>query len=297
MSESDFLVPAIAGCFGAAVGSFLNVVIYRLPRESLSIMKPVRSFCPACKHTLTWYENIPVFSYLILGGKCSSCKEPISARYPLVEGLTIILFMALTFREMDRFLSGRPDGFQWLCITIVHLFMIMAAVAVTFIDIDFRIIPNEINYLGIAAAPILSAILPLLHEDDSLFVSLSESLPSWSASLIASLAGLAAGALVLLFVGRMGKWMFKKEAMGMGDVKYVAFMGGFLGWGGCLIVFLLACLSGAVIGIVYKIISNRHDIPFGPFLSFGMIMILFFRQDVFDFLFVTWPEWVHSFLG
>ena len=296
MKEMGFYLPLVAGCFGALIGSFLNVVIYRLPRESLSIGKPLRSFCPQCGKPLRWYENIPILSYMIQGRRCRGCRSIIPIRYPMVESLTVLLFVAVTLREMDGFLAAGPDRLELFGIYLVHLALVMTAVVVTFIDIDFRISPNEINFTGIAAAPILSALMPKLHRDDSIYGLLEGSLPAWSASLLASLAGAAAGAAALLLVAAAGKRIFKKDAMGLGDVKYMALMGGFLGWAGCLLVFLLACLLGAAIGIGYKILTGRHEIPFGPFLSLGMVVLILFRAEVIEFVTRTWPNWVNSVL-
>jgi leader peptidase (prepilin peptidase)/N-methyltransferase len=217
-------------------------------------------------------------------------------RYPIVESLTVLLFVAVTFRDMAGFLEEGPDRLQLFCLYLVRLVLVMVAVVVTFIDIDFRIIPNEINYTGIAAAPVISALFPLLHRDDFVYGLLIESLPAWPSSLIASLAGAAVGAGSLLLVAVAGKWFFKKDAMGLGDVKFMALMGGFLGGVGCLLVFLMACLLGAVIGIGYKVLTGRHEIPFGPFLSLGMVILILFRNEVVIFIVETWPTWINSLL-
>jgi leader peptidase (prepilin peptidase)/N-methyltransferase len=297
MKELGPYLPLVAGCFGALLGSFLNVVIYRLPRESLTVGRPLRSFCPQCGRSLSWYENIPIVSYLIQGGRCRGCRTGIPLRYPVVESLTVLLFVAVTFKDMDGFLMEGPDRLQLFCIYIVRLVLVMVAIVVTFIDIDFRIIPNEINYAGAAAAPILSALLPLLHGNDYVYGLLIGSLPPWTASLIASLAGAATGAGSLLLVAAAGRWIFKKDAMGLGDVKFMALMGGFLGGAGCLLVFLMACLLGAFIGIGYKLLTGKHEIPFGPFLSMGMVILILFRAEVIEFILDTWPRWINGMLS
>jgi leader peptidase (prepilin peptidase) / N-methyltransferase len=297
MKELAPFVLLAAGLFGAVLGSFLNVVIYRLPRENLSILRPRRSFCPGCGHVLRWFENIPVFSFLLQGARCRSCRAAIPLRYPLVESLTLLFFVALTFNEIDGFVAGGPESGQRFCVFLVHLALLSAVVVVTFIDLDFEIIPDSINYGGMAAAVILSPLLPLIHEDDSLFVLLEPSLPAWSASLLAALAGGAVGAGTLYLVGVLGKLLFRKDAMGLGDVKFMAFAGGFFGWGGSLTIFLIACVAGSVVGIGYRVLTGKERIPFGPFLSFGMVVLLFFRSDVDTFIFRTWPEWIRSFSG
>jgi len=296
MTNVDFFLPAIAGCFGAVIGSFLNVVIYRLPRESMTISKPTRSFCPSCGHSITWYENVPIISYLVLGGRCRACRQVISWRYPVVEGLCLLLFMALTFHEFDGLVTGGPQQIQLIAVYLCHLVLVMVALVVTFIDLEFQIIPNEINYGGVVIALILSPILPLLHSHESLFSSLQGTMPAWSASLVTALVGAVVGASALLLVGIVGKWIFKKDAMGLGDVKFMAFMGAVFGWGGALTIFLLGCLVGAVVGLGYKLATRNQEIPFGPFLSVGMLVFMFFREEVYHFMFQTWPGWINSAL-
>lgn len=297
MSDMGFILPVVAALFGAAMGSFLNVVIYRLPRESLSIARPLRSFCPECGHTLAWFENIPILSYLFLGGRCRECRKSIPLRYPLVEFLTLGLFFIVTVREMDGFLEEGPDRLQLIGIYVVHLALVMSAIVVTFIDIDLRIIPNEINYGGVTAGIVLAPLLPRLHETDAIFEWLAGQVAPEFASLGTSLAGAIAGATLMLLVAIVGKKVFRKDAMGMGDVKFMAFMGAFFGWGGCLVIFLLACLSGAFIGIGYKISTGKQEIPFGPFLSLGFVTYLLFREEVMTFITRTWPQWVNGIMS
>ncbi len=296
MGDPGLLILVLAVVFGAMVGSFLNVVIYRLPLESVSIYRPLRSFCPKCQKILPWYENVPIISYLLLGGKCSGCRQPIPCRYPLVEALTAALFLLTAYLEKDGLLSSEPGQIERIGVFFVHLYFIMVAISVTFIDFDHRIIPDEIDLTGAAAAPILCAVFPSLLAHDSLFLHFGEKMPQWLAGGLASLVGIAVGGGTLIVVRHVGRLMFKKEAMGMGDVKYLAFMGGFFGWGGCLMIFLASCLVGAVIGVVYQVITRRHDIPFGPFLSLGMLVILFLRVQVHDFIFKQWPEFIQSLL-
>lgn len=296
MDDPGLLILVAVFLFGAAAGSFLNVVIYRLPLESCSIAQPARSFCPKCKKTLPWYENVPIVSFLLLRGKCSGCGLGIPIRYPLVEALTAALFLLTAILAMDGLLSADPGRTERIGVFLVHLYFIMVAVSVTFIDLDHRIIPDEIDLTGAAAAPILCAFFPLLLAHDSLYLNLAEKMPHWTAGGLSSLAGIAVGGGTLIVVRHLGRWVFKKEAMGMGDVKYLAFMGGFFGWGGSLMIFLTACLVGAVIGLVYQWTTKRHDIPFGPFLSLGMLIILFLREQVHDFIFKQWPEFIQSLM-
>jgi len=146
---------------GMIVGSFLNVVIYRLPRENLSIHNPKRSHCVHCGYRLRWYDNIPIFSFLFLKGRCRACRKPISIRYPLVEGLTgsfFLLFAWLHFVRNDF----NPSFEAWL-VLVIHFAFISALIALTFIDFDFRILPDRITKPGIVLAPILSLFVPKLQ--------------------------------------------------------------------------------------------------------------------------------------
>ncbi|MFH2001911.1 MAG: prepilin peptidase [Planctomycetota bacterium] len=280
----------IAGVFGAMVGSFLNVFIYRLPRETLSVNKPRRSFCPLCGNAIPWYDNIPVISYFfILSGKCRFCGSIISFRYPFVEILTLFLFAGLTLQEFDGAYGIGDIGLSGFAIWLVHLFLISAALVVTFIDLEFQIIPDEITYSGALLSPVICALLPKLQAESSLCLEI------WNphlAGFISSLGGAFVGGGTLFFIGILGKAFLKREALGMGDVKYMIFVGGLLGWEGALLVFFLGCATGSLIGLPVRMLTGRQEIPFGPLLSLGVLLVIFFRSEMMDFLLVTWPSWV-----
>lgn len=287
--------PIILGVFGAAVGSFLNVVIYRLPRDGLSVRKPARSFCPNCKRQIRWYENLPIFSWLLLGARCPGCKQPIPVRYVLVEVLTAFLFAAYTHLWYQRMGSGGED----YVVLVTHLALIAVCVAVTYIDIDFKIIPNEITWPGMALGVILSLVVPLLHRQSWLFVRATS---DWEmerhlAGLLASGAGLVTGVGVVWLVGFLGAMAFRKEAMGLGDVKYLGLVGALLGFDGVLLVFFLGCFTGAVGGIIHRMLTGDRYIAFGPYLSLGVVLTLFFRAEILHFFLVTWPEAMRSGMG
>lgn len=257
-----------AGLFGLLIGSFLNVVIYRVPkmmqRESdnyvahesgkelphtdrFNLMVP-RSSCPHCAHQITALENIPVLSYLMLGGKCSACKAPISIRYPLVEVATALLSALLVW----TFGSGWAG--------LATLFFGYSLLAMTMIDYDTQLLPDDLTF------PLLWA--GLLVNLNGTFVPLSE-----------AVIGAAAGYLVLWGI----YWLFKlatgKEGMGYGDFKLLAALGAWLGWTMLPTIILLSSVVGALVGIsliVFAKHGREKPIPFGPYLAAaGFIALLY----------------------
>ncbi len=277
--------------FGAMVGSFLNVLIYRLPRDSLSIVRPKRSFCPVCGYAIPWYDNLPVYSYLRLAGQCRSCGSRISFRYPLVEALTALLFFSLTLREATGFLEIGPDRFTHLGVLFVHFYAASLMVVITFIDLEFQIIPDELTLSGAVLAPLLCALLPVLQQDSFLFAA---SLNPHAAAFLSSLSGALLGGGTLLLVGILGKAVLKRDALGLGDVKLMFFVGGLLGCEGALIVFFAGCAVGSLVGVPLRLLTGKREIPFGPFLAFGVLLVLFFKPEIWHFAGVTWPGIVGS---
>lgn len=239
-----FVVYLVALMFGLLVGSFLNVCIYRLPRGE-SIVFP-GSHCPQCNHPIRPWENIPVVSYLFLGGKCHYCHTRIPWRYPLVETLTAAFFVIFVHLYAVSFA------------TLFYLIFTCALLVISFIDLDYQIIPDKISLPGIVVGFIASFFLPLTWYD--------------------SLLGILIGGGIILAVGYVGKWVFKKEAMGGGDVKLMAMIGAFLGWKLVLLTLFFASVVGAVIGVVFKLVTGKEYIPFGPFLSLGALLALFFGE-------------------
>lgn len=242
-----FLLYLFTLLFGLLVGSFLNVCIYRIPRGE-SIVFP-GSHCPHCNHAIQPWENIPVLSFLGLQGKCRYCQTPISWRYPGVELLTAAFFVLFVHQYAVSF-----EAFWYLILTC-------ALIVISFIDLDHQIIPDKLSLPGIVVGFIASFFLPL----------------SWYDSLL----GILAGGGIILVVGYVGKWVFKKEAMGGGDVKLMAMIGAFLGWKLVLLTLFFASLVGAIVGIVFKLVTGKDYIPFGPFLSAGALLALFFGEKLF----------------
>ena len=265
--------------FGSFVGSFLNVCIYRLPRGK-SLAKPARSYCPICHETIAWHDNIPLFSYFALGRMCRRCGSLISPRYFIVELLTAIGFVAIFLALWRR--QESP------AVITVYLILFSMLVVSSFIDLELRIIPDEITIGGIFLVPIISLLVPALHNvpqyGRDLFIFHDS---SRLGALCACLLGMAVGAFLIYATGVAGKLIFRKEAMGMGDVKFIAVIGGLLGWKLVVLVFFVAPVIGSIVGIIVLLKSRDHHIPYGPFLSLATVIIMLFGGEILRALTVT----------
>jgi len=261
---------------GAVTGSFLNVCIHRLPRGFLLHRPP--SHCPFCNEPIRWHDNIPVVSYLLLGRRCRFCGVRISPRYALVEALTGALFAYVAWRTA----CGAEADYARLG---VYSGLAAALVAASFVDLEFRIIPDEISLPGAVLAPVVSLLLPSLHDlrDPVFVVPLVRVLGTGSpraSALIASLVGMVLGAGVIWALRVIGRALFRKEAMGLGDVKLMAFVGGLLGWKLALLAIVLASFIGAAVGLVVLAVTRERRIPFGPYLSAGSLLAALHAGDV-----------------
>jgi len=240
----DLVIHLFVLCLGLAIGSFLNVCIYRLPAKR-SLLRP-GSHCPHCGSPIRPYDNIPLLSYLILTGRCRQCKAKISIRYPLVELLTGLLFVAL-------FVVYGPT-LQFLIFSL----LVASLLVITLIDLDLSIIPDRITLPGIVIGLLLSPF--------------STHLGSGVRGITTAAIGLAVGGILFFLIALLGELIFKKESMGGGDIKLAAMLGAFLGWKGALVSFFLAFFVGAIVGGVMVLVSSKgrgSRIPFGPFLALG----------------------------
>lgn len=247
-------------CFGACWGSFLNVCIYRIPME-LSVSIP-GSHCFSCKKPVAWHDNIPVLSWFILRGKCRNCGAAFSIRYALIEALTASLFLAV-------WLAYGP---AW--ITPVYWLMCFGLLLGSGVDFDNMWIPDRVTKGGMILGIPLSMLLPELHGQ-----------ALWYEGLQASALGAAAGFGSLWAVGRVGTWLFKKEAMGFGDVKLMGALGAFLGAPAVLYIVFIAALLGSVVGVGLMALGQKElggRIPFGPYLSAAAISWLFGGARLLD---------------
>ncbi len=254
------MVTVIIFVFGLLIGSFLNVCICRMPKNE-SIVVPA-SHCPHCKKDILWCDNIPVISYLLLLGRCRFCKTRISYRYPLVELLTALLLTALFLG-----FGGTPKFFAYSV-------LVCGLIVATFIDFEIQEIPDEISLGGIVAGLVLAFIFPSIMAEAS-------RLRGFLGSLIGAFAG--GGSIYLL--GIFGKFAFKKDAMGGGDVKLMAMIGSFLGLKLVMLAFFIAPFFGAVPGIILKFKDGRETIPYGPFLSLAAIVAIFFGNRILGLFF------------
>lgn len=253
--EMPLLIKIFVFFTGTAIGSFLNVCIYRLPK-SLSLVHP-RSMCFNCEKQIAFYDNIPILSYILLRGRCRHCGEPFSARYPVVE-LASGLFAVAVFFRYGPTLEG-----------LLLYVLVAALLVITFIDIDHRIIPNVITYPGIIIGFVSSFFTGLVTFQESLL-------------------GIAAGGGILFAVATGYYLLTKKEGMGGGDVKLLAMLGAFLGWKGVVFTIFVGSAVGTVLGIAVALRTQqgrKTAVPFGPFLSLGALLFIFFGTEIIDWYF------------
>ena len=250
---------------GLAIGSFLNVCIYRIPRDG-SVASPKRSYCPHCEHTLSALDNVPVFSYIFLRGKCRYCKERISPRYMIVELLTAGLFVLMVHRSLILYNGTLPIA---LAVAASCIFAAMMVV-ISFVDLEFTIIPNRIVYPGLIVGLLFAIALAIVQKDRGL--------------LLSRLLGFAIGGVGILFIVIVGSAILRKQAMGMGDVKLMAMIGIFLGpWPHLAITLMAASVLGTIVGVVLMIARRKKmdsAIPFGPFLAMGALLSLSYGEAI-----------------
>lgn len=251
---------AIVFIFGSIVGSFLNVCIYRLPKGR-SIIFP-GSHCPNCSAPIHWYDNIPILSYIFLGGKARCCKAKISFRYFIVEVLTAaaLLILYIYFGISVKFFA--------------YSILVSGLIIATFVDFEIQEIPDEVSIGGLAAGLVFSIAFPcMLNETTRL------------SSFLNSFFGALAGGGMIYAMGMLGEFAFKKEAMGGGDVKLLAMIGSFIGWKLVILAFFIAPVFGGVVGIILKIKEGKDTIPYGPYLSLAAIVAIFWGEKILYLLF------------
>lgn len=265
------LVGAFTFAFGLIIGSFLNVCILRLP-EGKSIVLPA-SACPKCGAKIRPYDNIPVFSWLILRGKCRSCRAPISPMYPLVEFLTGLLFLCcyLAF-------GLTIEALKWA--TFAALLIVLV-----FTDFRERVLPDVINFVGFGLGLLLSLFTPS-PDGTALWLSsrwFAFAPPAPVLSLIDALLGAALGAGVLWLIAEAYFRLRGKEGMGFGDVKMMWMAGAFLGWKRTLLTMLVGSLIGSFLGITFILArrtDSEYELPFGSFLGMAALLVVFFGNPI-----------------
>ncbi len=333
---------AIFFILGTVVGSFLNVCIVRLPKGE-SVVAP-GSHCVSCQKPIAWFDNIPLFSYVALGGKCRYCQAKFSPRYLGIEFLTGIAFV------------GFWEAFGWQAVLIPYLFLVSGFIIATFVDFEHRIIPDEVSLGGLVAGILFSAFIPALHDttdgvlsagrwialimvglcltmyklmclfqkpaaatdprtgeiseepreqEDLVFYVivlaataavflLHFAITKFGAqapvmamhllSLEASLIGFLVGGGTIFAMGMLGEIIFRKEAMGGGDVKLLAMIGAFLGWKNAILTFFISPLFGAVVGILIMLRTKEKAIAYGPYIVLGALISLFFSEIIINWI-------------
>lgn len=250
--------------FGACMGSFLNVCIYRIPREE-SVIHP-RSHCPSCGKLIAWYDNIPLISYLALRARCRHCSTRISPRYFLVESLVAILFV-LVWMKLGPDGTTRPLGLApvyGVSLVVVYWLAVFGLTLGTFVDFEHMIIPDRVSIGGIISGLLLSLLFPALHHQVTFYGGLG-----------ASLTGAVIGFGMLWGVAILGKLIFKKDAMGFGDVKLMGAIGAYLGWIAVLFTVMISSLLGAVVGITLVAAGKKEmqsRIPYGPYIALAALI-------------------------
>ena len=261
----EIWIPLLIFVFGLAIGSFLNVCIYRIsyrilhPDSDVSVHSPRRSFCPACDETISAYDNIPVLSYLLLRGKCRHCSAPISVLYPLVELATAGLYLFLYYH------FGLTLEF------LLALAFITVLLPISVIDAQHYIIPNVLILTGLILGFGIVCLIAYQRSD------------MWY--LLIRLIGAVAGGLTLWLVGVIGTAVFRKEAMGWGDIKLMTLIGLFLGaWPELAMVIAFSAFSGAIIGTALIILKQkknfRSKIAYGPFLAGAAVIVLLWGDNL-----------------
>ena len=248
--DIEIILIFVLALLGLIVGSFSNVCIHRIPRNE-SIVYPA-SHCPKCRTTIRPIDNIPLLSYILLKGRCRNCKSKISIQYPIVEFITGLIYLIIYL------IYGLSIQ------TLIYIILSSALIIIAFIDLNQQIIPDVISLPGIAIGFILSFFVPYI-------------------AFINSALGVVVGGGVILIIGLGGSVIFKKEAMGGGDIKLAAMIGAFLGWRYIIISLFLGFFLGALIGIILIMtkIKKREDvIPFGPFIILGSFITLIWGEKI-----------------
>ncbi len=235
---------------GLAIGSFLNVCIYRIPLKKSVVWR--LSYCPNCSCPIKPYDNIPLIGYFLLKARCRSCRASISPRYPIVEVTNGLGYIFIVWRY----------GLEWP--SLIYALLFSALLVVTWIDFSHQIIPDRITLPGIVLGLLCAAtILPV--------------------GLLNSVLGVLIGGGVLWGVAWVSPYLFGKEGMGGGDIKLLAMIGAFLGWKPTLLTILVGAIVGSVVGIgliLLKVIRRDQYLPFGPFLALGAVVAMFFHREI-----------------
>jgi leader peptidase (prepilin peptidase) / N-methyltransferase len=274
----SMLIDVFVLVFGLIIGSFLNVCIVRIP-ERKSIVTPP-SACPRCDTPIRAYDNIPLVSWLLLGGRCRACKTRIPVMYPLVELLTAVIFFACY-----RSFGMTPEGVKWATFSCLIIVLV-------FTDLNLRILPDKVNYTGLALG---LALTQVTKPADGMAVLLAteifDRMPSQRVlSLADALLGAVVGGGLLWLVSELYFWMRRREGMGLGDVKMMLMAGAFLGARRTVLTILAGSLLGSILGVAFILVRRKnastYELPFGSFLGVAALLVVFFGA--------SFMNWYHS---
>ncbi len=249
-----------AGVAGLLFGSFLNVCIYRVPRD-LSVVTP-RSFCPECGHTIAWYDNVPVWSYALLRGRCRQCEKKIGLRYPIVELVTAALF------------AGVAARYGWSLLALKWMLFEAMLVVLFWTDLEEQILPDEFTLGGTITGLIFARFTMVPGAFAPLLVP---GWPHWGRSLFSAVTGAIFLAVPIWLTGALYHVLRKREGLGLGDVKLLMMFGVFLGLENGLLALLLGAVAGSVVGVIYVLAAHKKlaeaELPFGSFLCAGAAIL------------------------
>ena len=259
-AEETIIFPFFVFFLGACWGSFANVCIYRWPNE-LSVVTP-GSHCFNCKKDIAWYDNMPILSYFILRGKCRNCGSGYSCRYMLVEAFTGALFLGVWY------------AYGWSVHTTVYWVVIFGLIFGGFVDLDTQYLPDSVTVHGIWAGILVCTLFPVL-----------QGVEGWKDGLIAAGTGAGIGFGLMWTVAQLGRLVFKKEAMGMGDVFLLGAIGAFFGWKAVLFNLIASSFAGSIVGVGLMALGKhelgRHT-PFGPYMALGVFAWMFGGEPLID---------------
>jgi leader peptidase (prepilin peptidase)/N-methyltransferase len=262
MNDLLLITLPLACILGLLFGSFFNVCIYRMPNKE-SIIWP-GSHCPACGHPISMLENIPVLSFIFLRGACAECRKPISLQYPVIELVTAFAMGILWYRVITPFTAAHTAWWDYLSL-VLQVWTLLVLIPVTVIDYRHYIIPDAFTLPGLIAGCAISLVPGTITP-------------------LESLLGIAAGGGSLLALGYFGEFvMRRKDAMGGGDIKLMAFVGAVFGWKIACEAIIIGALLGSVAGVALMalhVLRKDHRIPFGPFLAAGVWIALIFGETL-----------------